>query len=158
VVLIVFPSLAYAGVYYASNQHNSTPDKPKPAASSGPSVKPSSEPADTPPPVESPPESTPPESAPPADNSRAVQVQNATRKAGLAAGAKVKLQDAGFVNVTSGNWSGGEVPASVVYYPGPEDSGTAAAVAQALGITATEQSATIASDGLIAVLAADYQP
>ena len=48
--------------------------------------------------------------------------------------------------------------ASIVYYATPEDVATAQAVAAALGLTAVQESAADAGEGIVVVLAGDYTP
>lgn len=100
----------------------------------------------------------PPEPEPVADLSRTVVVLNSTRISGLAAGGADKLETVGFTDVSTGNWSGGDVAASIVYYQLADDVATAQQVASTLGLTAVELSPTVATDGVVAVLAEDYTP
>ena len=151
------PVLAYGAVTFLTGRDSDSAEKP---AGADPSVSAEATPdGDTsestdPDPAETPVEET----APPADLARSVEALNATSTSGLASGAKSKLEAAGFTSVTSGNFPGTNPATSVVYYPAPEDSATAAAVASALGIAAVEESAADAPDGIVAVLAADYTP
>ena len=100
----------------------------------------------------------PPEPEPVADLGRTVVVLNSTRISGLAAGGAGKLETAGFTDVSTGNWSGDDVAASIVYYELADDVTTAQQVAGTLGVTAVELSPTVATDGVVAVLAEDYVP
>lgn len=117
------------------------------AGDDGAAASPSSEPS---------PEQPPPPPPPVVDPARNVQVFNATSRAGLAASGVDKVEAAGFTDVHADNWAGENPDASVVYYPTPDDVATAQSVADALGITAVQESATQAPDGIVAVLASDY--
>ena len=82
---------------------------------------------------------------------------NSTRINGLAAGAAEKLETAGFTDLSTGNWSGDDVAASVVYYQLADDVATAEQVAATLGLSTVELSPEVATDGIVVVLAQDYQ-
>ncbi len=155
VVLIVLPALAYGAVTLASGGNPFTAGVSSSATAPATSPSASAEPSPSQTPSAS---ATPTPTTPPADLGRAVVVQNATQRSGLATGARTVLVAAGFTKVTSGNFPGTAPSASVVYYPAPADAGTAAAVAAALKIATVTESATAAPDGVLAVLAADYQP
>ncbi|WP_372595071.1 LytR C-terminal domain-containing protein [Actinotalea sp.] len=158
-VLVVVPGLAYGAVTVAtggnpfssgesSTTSTATTDasSPEPTAEETATEEPTEEPTATEEPL------------PAADLGAPVDVQNATTTSGLASGAKTLLTDAGFTAVTSGNFAGETPAASVVYYAAAEDAGTAAAVAAALGIGVVEESADAVPDGILVVLAGDYQP
>jgi len=95
--------------------------------------------------------------APKADLTRAVLVENATGKSGLASGARDRLKAAGYTNLTTGNWKGAALTTSTVYYSKESDAATAAAVAQQLGITTVTLDAAAAGDQVRVVLEADYK-
>ncbi len=158
VVLVVLPALAYAAVTIASgnNPLTASTSSSSPSSSASASTPAGEETSATP--TQTPTETPTPTPTAEVDLARAVTVQNATNRSGLASGAKDTLEAAGFTDVTSGNFEGTEPAASVVYYPAATDSATAAAVAAALGIAAVEESATTSPDGVLAVLAADYTP
>ena len=67
---------------------------------------------------------------------RPVLVLNGSRKNGLAASSKQKLEKVGYTKVSSNNYSGGSPKASTVFYPKASDEQTAKQVASALGIKA----------------------
>jgi len=92
------------------------------------------------------------------DLARQVEVFNSTTTSGLASAGRDALEVAGFTAVTSGNWSGDDPEASVVYYPAAADIATAQAVATALGLSAVQESAEQAPEGIVAVLAGDFTP
>ena len=69
-----------------------------------------------------------------------------------------RIEEAGFTDVSSGNWSGVDPDASIVYYATAQDVATAQAVAAALGLTAVQESAADAGEGIVVVLAGDYTP
>jgi hypothetical protein len=160
-VLVLFPLLAFGAVTWLSNWDGlpgviappvSEDDETMPAATDPAVATEPTETATTPPPVETPTE--PP--APVADLARVVEVFNSTNRSGLAASAAERVKEAGFTSVTAENWTGEDPAASVVYYPAAADVATAQAVAAALGITAVEESAADADEGITVVLAADY--
>lgn len=92
------------------------------------------------------------------DLARSVEVFNATTTSGLASAAKDAVEAAGFTNVSSGNWDGDDQAATVVYYPAAADVATAQAVAAALGIASVAESAEVAPEGIVVVLAGDFTP
>jgi hypothetical protein len=96
--------------------------------------------------------------APTADLTRAVLVENATSKSGLASGARDRLKAAGYTSLTTGNWKGAALTTSTVYYSKEADAATAAAVAQQLGIATVTLDAAAAGDQVRVVLEADYKP
>lgn len=168
VALVVVPAIAVGAVFVlsgwgewpwsadASTSSASTPadsgDEETPAESSTPDPSAS---------AESPSASDPASSSAPAaqpDLTRAVLVENATGKSGLASGARDRLKAAGYTSLTTGNWKGATLTASTVYYPTEADAATAAAVAQQLGITTVTLDAAAAGDQVRVVLEADYQP
>ncbi len=85
-------------------------------------------------------------------------MENATKTSGLAGGARDTLEAAGFTDVSIGNWTGPSVGTTVVFYPAPADLGTAAKVAELLGIDRVVEDATQADGGVVVVLEADFTP
>ena len=163
VVLIVFPALAYAAVTVLSDWDglgslggddtateepvDEAPADEEPATEETPSATPTETETATPEP--------PP---PPALNqARPVDVYNATNRSGLAGNASDRLQAAGFTDVSALNWDGDDPAASIVYYATADDVTTAQTVAQTLGIAQVVESATEAPEGIVVVLATDYQ-
>jgi hypothetical protein len=163
VVLIVFPALAFGVVTWLSGSgglsgivagSGSTSSSTTPSASATTTPTETSTPTETATPT--PTETTTPPPAP--DLTRTVRVENATKTSGLAGGAGTKLKAAGFTAVTTGNWTGAAVAGSTVFYPGPADLGTATKVAEVLGIAAVTEDSALATDRVLVVLEADYQP
>lgn len=104
------------------------------------------------------PEPTPTQTEePPPDPARTVEVYNATQIRGLAGRAADALEGQGFTDVSSDNWPVAAPPASTVYYPVPEDEGTALRVAEVLGLTAVEMSPDRAGNAVVVVLVEDLQ-
>ena len=161
VAIVVLPALAFGLVTFLSSW-----DGLPRAGAGGTETTPAAEETteQTPDPTEPAPEETSPETeeptptVPPADLARTVRVENATTTSGLAGGARGTLEDAGYTDVSTGNWAGGDEPASVVYYPAEEDLGTASEVALLLGIARVELSAEIAGDRVLVILESDFQP
>lgn len=164
-VLVVFPAIAYVGVTILSDWDGlsgsdgddgaaaeTTEDEPTDDAAAPETPE---EPAETPTETESTEPAPPP--APPLNPARAVEVYNSTNRSGLAAEASGRLEAAGFTDLTTGNWSGDDPAASVVYYATPDDVTTAQTIAQTLGISQFVESAELAPDGIVVVLAGDYQ-
>jgi len=86
-------------------------------------------------------------------------VLNGAGRAGLAASAKVKLTEAGWTSVITGNAPQTGVATSTVYYSDPSLQGVAMGVAQALGITSVQQAALPANASNVqvaVVLGTDY--
>lgn len=158
-VLVVVPVLAYAAVTLASggNPLSSGDDSSTPASTASAPAESAEPEASSSPTASAEPEATE-EPLPATDLGRTVDVQNSTSTSGLASSAKAVLDAAGFTDVGSGNYPGAAPAASVVYYSTAEDLGTATAVADALGIAVVEESAAEAADGILVVLAGDYQP
>lgn len=166
VVLIVFPALAYGAVTYLSDWNGfgsgSSNDSAQTGGDDG-SVPPS--PTPTPGATDgaadpgTPTETTAPDApaAPPADLTRAVEVFNATNTSGLARNAGDRLKTAGFTSVDVGDWKKDRPAASVVYYPTAADVTTAQQAAATLGIATVTESADLAPDGIVVVLADDYK-
>ncbi|GEN79957.1 hypothetical protein AFE02nite_16910 [Actinotalea fermentans] len=159
-MLVVFPALAYAAVTVLSDWDGLS------SSDSGTEAQPPAddEPADDPTQAEETPAATPTETAtpeppppPPLDQARPVDVFNATNRSGLAGNASDRLEAAGFTDVSALNWDGDDPAASVVYYATANDITTAQLVAQTLGIAQVVESATDAPEGIVVVLATDYQ-
>ncbi len=163
VVLVVFPALAYGAVTYLSDWNgfggssdggssqgggDATDPAPTAAATDG-ATDPAAPPADATDPAAP--------AAPPADLTRAVEVFNSTNTSGLARNAGDRLTAAGFTAVDIGDWTGDDPAGSVVYYPTATDVTTAQQAAAALGITTVTESAELAPEGIVVVLADDYQ-
>ena len=165
VVLLVFPALAYAGVTILSDwdglsslgddDGGTTAQEPvdEPPVDETPTDEPET-PESTPTETETTPAPPPP---PPADQTRPVDMYNATTRSGLAGNASDRLEAVGFADVSALNWGGEDPAASIVYYPAAGDITTAQLVAQTLGITQVVESATEAPEGIVVVLATDYQ-
>lgn len=163
VVLVVFPALAFAAVTVLSDwdglgslggddTSSEDPADEAPADDEpGTDETPSATPTET--------ETTTPEAPPPPalNLARPVDVYNATNRSGLAGNASDRLLAAGFTDVSALNWDGDDPAASIVYYATPDDITTAQTVAQTLGIAQVVESATEAPEGIVVVLAADYQ-
>ncbi|WP_149203805.1 LytR C-terminal domain-containing protein [Actinotalea subterranea] len=167
VVLVVFPALAYGIVTWLSDWEglpgadttttdttDTAEDEPAtddtateetPADGATTEETPAAEPT-----VEAPP-------PPVANLATPVEVFNATSRSGLAGGAADRLEEAGFTSVEAGNWDGADLDTSVVYYPNADHVATAQAAAAALGLTAVQESAEEAPEGIVVVLAADYR-
>ena len=167
VVLIVFPALAYGIVTFLSDWDgfgdlgSDSAEQQEPAGNAdGDPVEPdptdpgAEEPAETP--TETEPAPPPP---PPADLSRPVDVFNSTNTSGLARNGADRLTAAGFTTIDVADWDGDDPATSVVYYGVATDVTTAQQVAAALGLPATAlvESAEQAPDGIVVVLADDYQ-
>ncbi len=162
VVLVVFPALAYGAVTLLSDWDG--------LGSSGGDDTAEEQPADDVPDDEQATEETPsatptetetatpePPPPPPLNQARPVDVFNATNRSGLAGNASDRLQAAGFTDVSALNWDGEDPASSIVYYPTADDITTAQTVAQTLGIGQVVESATEAPEGIVVVLATDYQ-
>ncbi|MCU1432558.1 MAG: hypothetical protein JWP95_1663 [Actinotalea sp.] len=161
VVLVLFPVLAYGLVTWLASWDGlggalpaALDDAPETRVSESPTAQ-ETVPAETPVEEVPPPtETTPP---PVADLSRSVEVYNATNTSGLAGSAADRVEEAGFTTVSADDWEGEDTSGSVVYYPAAADVATAQAVADALGITVLTESADIAGDAVVVVLADDYE-
>lgn len=160
-VLIIFPLLAYGVITWISDWDG------LPGANTPPTVGEAVETpvtedtegtAEEPAVEETPTETVAPEPpAPEPDLTTPVEVFNATSRSGLAGGAAERVQEAGFTEVTAGNWDGADLAASVVYYATPDDVATAQLVAETLGIAQVQESAEEAATGVVVVLAADFE-
>ena len=160
VVLVVFPALAYTAVTVLSDRgglslggDGGTTQEEQPAET------PTDDAAVGQTPPATPTETASPEPPPPPalDQARPVDVYNATDRSGLAGNASDRLEAAGFTDVSALNWDGDDPAASVVYYATADDITTAQLVAQTLGIAQLVESATEAPEGIVVVLATDYQ-
>jgi hypothetical protein len=120
--------------------------EPAPAGSTAPEQPATSTPVETP--VETP--------APEPDLATPVTVFNSTSVPGLAADAAEQLEDAGWSEVGSGNYAGGTLSASTVFYGTADLEASARAVAEVLGIDAVELSEDDAPDGIEVVLERDF--
>jgi hypothetical protein len=83
-------------------------------------------------------------------------VLNSTSVQGLAAEAAEQLEDAGWSDVGSGNYPGGTLPASTVYYAAADLEVSARAVAEVLGIDAVELAENDTTEGIEVVLERDF--
>ena len=83
-----------------------------------------------------------------------VTVLNATDTAGLAAEASQRLEDAGWTVGSQGN-ANDTAATSTVYYGAEQDEGVALGLAQALGITATQQTDAFPGAAVTVVLGED---
>ncbi|WP_182113071.1 MULTISPECIES: LytR C-terminal domain-containing protein [unclassified Actinotalea] len=166
VVLVVFPLLAYGAVTWLSDWQGlgsggtpaeGTSTEADEGTTEEEPVEEDAGEAEVPvePETEEPVETTPP--PPPVDLATPVEVFNATSRSGLAGGAAERVEEAGFTAVSAGNWQGDDLEASTVYYATPDQVTTAELVAQTLGITAVQESAEQAPEGVVVVLAADYE-
>lgn len=162
VVLVLFPLLAYGVVTWLSDWQGlgGTQEEPTGTTDGGDEAAaedPATDPATTDPATEVPeqPEAPPP---PVADVAAPVAVYNSTSTSGLAGGAAGRLEDAGFTSVTPDDWDGEDPDASVVFYATAADVATAQLVASTLGIAAVQEDAAQAPQGVVVVLADDYEP
>lgn len=170
VALIVVPAIAVGAVFVLSGwgdwPWSKDAAKPSASAPADPGDEESSTDGESASPdpstsADSPSASAPASSSAPAatpDLARAVLVENATGKSGLASGARDRLKAAGYTALTTGNWKGAALKTSTVYYPKEADAVTAAAVAQQLGIATVTLDAAAAGDQVRVVLEADYKP
>lgn len=100
-----------------------------------------------------------PPPAPDPDLGTRVMVLNATNTSGLAGRARSTLEDAGWSNVATGNYSG-TLAGSVVFYAEDDDvlESSARAVAEELGIDDVELDPDAATDPITVVLESDFTP
>lgn len=161
---LVSAALAFAVVALVWDERSPTPatagTAPEVPASQAPAEPAPSEPApavpETPPsdpapaPVETP--------APPAEPDLAtpVVVYNSTSVPGLAAEAADQLEDAGWSEVAAGNYPGGTLPGSTVFYASAELETSARAVARVLGIDVVDLAESDATEGIEVVLERDF--
>lgn len=148
VVVVLCAALAVAAVYVLSR----TPGSPLDQSSASPSASaPAEEPAAEDPAAEDPaaedpaaedpaadPETPAEPEVPVADTSVAVRVLNATGRSGAAAGAADTLSGAGWSDVSADNYTGDRLNASVVWYQSEDLADEAQAVADLLGIPASQ--------------------
>jgi hypothetical protein len=119
---------------------------------------PGSAPAQTsaPPTSTAPATTTTTEAPAPVDTSVEITVLNGTRTGGLAAGARQRLQAAGWTVPVADNYREGDTPPTTVFYPSEDLAATAKAIAADLGGVQIELSDRFA--GVTVVLGEDYQP
>lgn len=163
--LVAFPVLAYGVVTVLSDgelpwqgSDSSVSDEGTATDEETEPVAEETEEAVTPSPEETPTQTATPTPTPVVDLTRAVEVFNSTSTAGLAGSAGDQLEAVGFTAVSTGNWDGDDLAASVVYYPAAADVATAQTAAATLGIGSVVESAEQAPDGIVVVLAADFTP
>ncbi len=166
VVLVVFPALAYGAVTIlsdwdglgSSGDDGATQQEPTDdTLADEPTGEETGEETAPVEPTETATETPEPPPPPALNQARPVDVYNATSRSGLAGNASERLQAAGFADVSALNWEGDSPAASVVYYATADDVTTAQTVATTLGIAQVVESATEAPEGIVVVLAADYQ-
>jgi LytR cell envelope-related transcriptional attenuator len=129
---------------------DAAPTEPDPAATEPPATEAAPVEPTPVPPVETPPPPPEPDLATP------VVVFNSTSVQGLAADAAEQLADAGWSDVDSGNYPGGTLAASTVFYAAAELEVSARAVAEVLGIDVVELAESDATDGIEVVLERDF--
>ena len=135
----------------------SEPEPSEPEPSDPATTEPSpAEPSPTPTPAPEPTVEAPPPPAPEPDLTTVVNVFNSTSIQGLAADAADQLEDVGWTEVDTGNYAGGTLAASTVFYPTPELEVSARAVADALGIATVQLAESDAGDGIDVVLERDF--
>jgi LytR cell envelope-related transcriptional attenuator len=168
VALAASAALAFVLVAYVWDERGPTPSAgtgdaapDAVATEASPTETAPAEPAPTEPPAgEAPAAPTPVETtpAPPPspDLGTPVTVFNSTSVQGLAADAADRLEDAGWSEVASGNYPGGTLPSSTVFYGSAELEVSARAVAEVLGISAVELAESDATDGIEVVLERDF--
>ena len=165
-MIVLFPGLAYGLVTVLTNANVTLPGLSSDSSSTGSSATSSAATpsgtatgATTPPSTTGSPSSTATTAAPPAaDLATAVVVYNSTSVSGLAAKGAAALTKAGFTKVTSGNYTGGTLPTSTVFYATANLEGTAKAAASALKITTVTLSPAKAGKTIAVVLEKDYTP
>lgn len=165
-VLIVFPALAYGVVTWLSDWDglsnlggDSAAEQPTDGDQATDPEPSATGTATTPTETTAPAETPTPPPPPPADLSRPIEVFNSTNTSGLARNGADRLTAAGFTTIDVADWNGDDPAASVVYYGVATDITTAQQVATALGLpaTAATESAEQAPNGIVVVLAGDYQ-
>ncbi len=161
-VVVVCPLLAFGLVTWLNSWEgrpgvdipvfgdDDEPASSAPAADGTPSPTETPTPTPTPTPTETP--------LPEPDPARTVEVYNATQVRGLAGSTAQVLEDEGFTDVSSDNWPVAAPPTTTVYYPVPEDEGTARRVAELLGVTAVELSPDRAGNAVVVVLVQGFEP
>lgn len=118
------------------------------------SEPPTSEPAASQP-TSTQPAPTEPATSEPPDRLAAVVVLNGTRTSGLAGEVAARLRDAGWDEVTTGNYREDGVPPSTVFYGPTEDLPAAEAAAADLGDLPVAQDPEIAGDAVTVLLGED---
>jgi hypothetical protein len=113
-------------------------------------------PAAEPPATEAPAPVETPAPAPEPDLATPVTVFNSTSVSGLAADAAYQLEDAGWSEVDAGNYPGGTLPSSTVFYGTAELEVSARAVADVLGIDVVELAESDTTEGIEVVLERDF--
>lgn len=93
-----------------------------------------------------------------ADRTLAITVLNSTSTSGLAAKGAAKLKSAGWSIRSTGNYRGGAVSATTVFYGRASLKATADAVAADLGAGSASESADFGATRVTAVLAGDFRP
>jgi len=128
-----------------------------PSSSSSASASASAQPSGQPSASSSPSASQPAgAAAPAAQGATSVVVLNGTTTSGLAARASTALTTAGWKVTSTGDAGTTGTTASVVYYQQPAQRAVAQGVANALGITAVQQSSAFPNADVSVVLGADY--
>ncbi|WP_380165422.1 LytR C-terminal domain-containing protein [Jannaschia sp. R86511] len=122
-----------------------------PASAVDPTGEPTGDPTGEP--TQDPSEEPSEDAEPVVDRSLPVDVLNSTSTPGLAAGAGESLEDLGWTVGEVGNFDGDEIPTTVLY-PEEDQQATAEAVAEDLGVGATELSQDV--DVITLVLGPDY--
>ncbi|GAA2726443.1 hypothetical protein CAE01nite_25700 [Cellulomonas aerilata] len=132
------------------------PTEPAPAEPPATEAPATEAPAAEPPATEEPAPVQTPAPLPEPDLGTPVTVFNSTSISGLAAEAADQLSDAGWSEVDSGNYPGGTLPSSTVFYGTAELEVSARAVADVLGIAAVELAESDATAGIEVVLERDF--
>jgi hypothetical protein len=165
VALVVSAGLAFAVVALVWDERGADPAATQVAAPGSESTEPApveSDPAASEPPASEPPATQAPAPvetpAPPPepDLTTPVTVFNSTSVSGLAADAADQLADAGWSDVDSGNYPGGTLPSSTVFYGTAELEVSARAVADVLGIDVVELAESDTTEGIEVVLERDF--
>ncbi len=91
-----------------------------------------------------------------ADQAQTINILNGTGTPGLASVAAGRLESAGWSSVIPGNWAGAPLDASVVFYNGEAQRGSAEAVAADLAITDLIDSPDVSPD-IAVVLGPEFQ-
>ncbi|WIE75295.1 LytR C-terminal domain-containing protein [Curtobacterium sp. MCSS17_007] len=149
-VLVGVLVLALLNGSYSFPGATSSPSRsssPSATASAGPS-----EPSET----ASPTEEAPGAASPADQGATSVVVLNGTTTTGLAARASASLTSAGWKVTSTGDAGTTGATTSTVYYQQAEQQAVAQGVADALGITAVQQSAAFPNADVSVVLGADY--
>lgn len=91
------------------------------------------------------------------DRSTAIRVLNATRTQGLAGKGVSALNQDGWTNAAAGNYTGGTVNRSTVFYKSSDNAAAAKEIAKTLGISQVTLSESLRGPVSV-VLAADFRP